>query len=488
MIGFAYFLVPMLIAYCLMARRHGHRQAIINLLGFNLLFDFDFGALMPGGFMLPAVLVLLGIFVVTELLAPRYRGTTLLGRRHLTSFVALGVFAAWMTVVVCLNKMADWGIPRSAYYGFRQFGAAIAFFVVGARLARGGSIGQFFASFTVGCAFAALVGIVQTFSQGTLLTSNTGANYLGIFQPLPGRALDRRDVVESADSFVAAVRTISFGGVSFYRGWGPYDGAVQVYANCGLILLVMLLNRTSMNTTAAAVMFGTIVIGVVASFYRVGLVTFFGLLVWIFVVKFQRPSRLVAVFAPIVLVLLIAIAMSPSATTAIAAQFDGLFGERARRETDSLNGRLQLWTVAAEDIGKSPLWGTGQTLTSYRAGWSQLDDPDIDISAHSTVLEYMYRAGVPAGVAYLACVFATLRKLRLLFRHKSLDRTARAYFEGMFYGFLYIFISGLTASMQSTIQVGAFAWLIIGYVLTYRLSQPSQRKTETNVGSLAYAM
>src|SRR6266540_3804435 len=100
MLGYALFLIPMTIAFAWVSYMRGVKQALLDLLAFNLMFNFDFSALLPNNTNLLLQHVLLIAFVGVEILGLLVMGNRRLMWRTLLVFTAVGALLLWLSMAI----------------------------------------------------------------------------------------------------------------------------------------------------------------------------------------------------------------------------------------------------------------------------------------------------------------------------------------------------------------------------------------------------
>ncbi len=489
MLGYALFLIPMTIAFAWVSFARGMKQALLDLLAFNLFFSFDFSALLPNNTNLLLLHVLLIAFVGIGILGLLTRGRFRLTRRALLVFVAVAVLLLWLSMAIFVDKMTMWGVSRTLNYIVRGYLLNALFIGVGVYLAKYDRLERFGKIFLIAGAIAGLIAIVQTVSGGALLTNDKIDNYLGIFQPLGDKAIGRRDQAEAVINYLEIVKTIRFGELSFYRASAGFDGSYISFCVVALISLCLLISRDKHTSRWLFIPMVLSIAGFVAAFNRTAIITFVFLSFCAFLVQFRSVvSRRVLVrwLIPLAIAGLIALSFAAPIANVVAANLDGLFGSRADREVSSLSGRSSLWSYVVSEVWRSPIVGSGNPITLYRAGWGLNDNPEVDVSAHNSFLEFAYRGGiVPAMLFILLISFCIVRSFRLS-RSKALQTHERNIFLALSFATVGLVLLNLTASMIIVSQVAALFWILCGYLSAYWPVFDNQMVSRSDVhGNLA---
>jgi hypothetical protein len=475
MLGYALFLVPMAIAYGWVSWMHGGKQALLDLLAFNLMFNFDFAALLPNNTNLLLLHVLLIAFIGVEILGFLVTGNLRLTWRTLLVFAAVGALLLWLSMAIFVNKLPVWGVSRTLNYIVRGYLLNALFIIVGVHLAKSDRLERFGKIFLIAGAVSGMIAIVQTVSNGALLTNDKIDNYLGIFQPLGDKAIGRRDQAESVINYLEIVKTIHFGDISFYRASAGFDGSYISFCIIALISLCLLISRDKHTSRWLFIPITLSIAGFVAAFSRTAIITFVFLSFCAFLVQFRSvvSHRVLGRWViPLAVAGLIVLSLAAPIANVVAANFDGLLGSRAGREVGTLNGRSSLWSYVVSEAWRSPIIGSGKSITLYRAGWGVDDNPDVDISAHNSFLEFAYRGGlVPALLFTLLFCFCLVRAWRLS-RSRLLSPHKHFLFFVLFITTASMGILNMTASMITVPQFAALFWILCGYLATYR-SAPS---------------
>ncbi len=471
MLGYLFFAVPMTVAFIWIARGWGVRQALLDLIAFNVLFNFDFGALLPGSIGMTVLdLLLLGLlgYEFLNILVSGRAGTPV---RVLVILAVAGIFVTWLVVAAFLNK--EWDLSRTTVYVVHRYIFTASFIFVGMRLAKGNRLARFGKILFTSSVLVGLISMIQTASRGAILTNDRSDSYLGIFQPLGGKAIALRDLNEATMDFTNVVRTIQFGGYSFYRAPGTYDVVVPILCVVAIIAFCLLTNRAK----SSFLLFVPLVlslIGIVVAFNRTAVVAFATVGAAVSVVRLRSllSRRMIARWAiPILAIAVAALLFIQPISTVVAASLDGFFGTRAERDVGSLNGRTLLWANILPDITSNLLIGTGKPITLAKAGWGTDDNPEIDVGTHNGFLEYAYRGGiVPAAIFVLLLGFCLTRSLQLS-RSKAVPADQRAQFFALAAATAGFVLLSVTMVPMYVVQVGALFWVGCGYLAAYRVER-----------------
>jgi len=470
MLGYALFLIPMAIAFVWLSYTQSVKQALLDLLAFNLLFNFDFAALLPNNSNVLLIHLLLLVFVGLELLNLLTAKRFSLSVRAILIFLAAFLLLSWLGGAILVNKIGAVGARSVINYILRVYGLNTLFIIVGMRLAKSGDLERFGKVFLLASALVGVISIVQASSGGVLLTSERNDKYLGLFQPLGERAVNQRDLAEAVINYLYAIQTIRFGDLSFFRASGTFNGSYVSLCLAALMSLCLLTSRKGNLVLPLFVTLFLSIAGFVAAFNRTAIVTFIFLAGLIFLVRFRAllSSRVILRWCmPILFAALIAVVFSRSLSTVVAANLDRFIGSRADREVSSLNGRSSLWAYVISEVRRSPIVGSGQAITLYRAGWGVDDNTNVDLTAHNSFLEFAYRGGiVPAVLFIILFCFCLLRSWKL-FRNSMLPSRLRLIFFTLLIAIVGIGLLNMTASMMTVPQSAALFWILCGYLATY---------------------
>ncbi len=484
LLRYGLFLVPMLVAGVWIARRHGFKQALYDLLAFNLLFSFDFADLLPGNSTMRSIHLLMLAILGYQLLRSLTLGKIRLSLQLLQITSLSMLFLVWMTGATLINKTASSGLIGTLSYIIINYALSVMFLFVGIRLAHDQAASRFVRVMLIASVIVAGIALVQTGSDGRLLTSNSSDYYLGIFQPLGDKRIARRDVAEVALNFGDAVRTIRFGNLSFYRAAGSYDGAAYMLFLASIVLIGFMLSRQIKMPKWVPVALIITTAGFVASFSRTMIATFALLACALILIRFRDviSRRVLSWVAGVVLVLLTLVAFVPPITQVVSANLDGLFGARGERDINSLNGRTVLWSYVIGQIQAHPLTGSDAPITAARAGWGASTDEMLDVGAHNIILDYTYRGGLPAGVALCVLLVLSLWRALALWLSPALTASQRQ-------GFLIVLLSGvgfllvnLMSAPMKIPQLGAIFWIGCGYLAAASFQQSSAGTVALPVG------
>jgi F0F1-type ATP synthase membrane subunit c/vacuolar-type H+-ATPase subunit K len=467
MLGYALFLIPMMIAFVWVSIKRTVKQALLDLIAFNVLFNFDFSALLPNdtNLLLLHVLViaLVGLDFARALISGRLRTT----RRVLWVLAAVILLLGWLSVATMIHRMPSWGVARTLNYVIRGYLLNGLFFYVGLQIATRARFERFGKILLVGSAIVGAIAIVQTVSGGALLTSDRADTYLGIFQPLGDKAIGRRDQAQAVINYIEIVKTIRFGGLSFYRASGTFEGAYVTLCMVALATLCLLTSKERRITPWLFLPLFLTFAGFVGAFNRTAIVTFVVLGLFVLLVRFPAllaPRVLLRWFVPLACAALLAVVFIEPLSNVVAANLDGFFGSRGSREVASLNGRSTLWAYVFSEIRQHPIFGSGQSITLYRAGWGVNDNSDIDVSTHNSFFEFAYRGGLVPGILFVVLVSFCLLRSWALSRDRRLSPHDRLLFFVLFIVTSALVLLNFTASMIIVPQVVALIWILCGYL------------------------
>lgn len=471
LLRYAIFLIPMAAVFVWVAGRWGVRQALLDLIAFNLMFDFDFGAIIPGGIYFLLLHLLLIMFLAYEGITWIERGFAVKVRvRTLLVLAIAALMTVWLVVAVFVNKAEAWGLARTAWNTTRQYVFSALFIFVGIRLAVDRSLIRFGKIFLVASGLNALVAIVQTASSGRWLTNIDSPYYLGVFQPLGSRFLERRALTEAGLDFTNTIRSIRFGDIVFYRGWGAFDGANSVMVSVAILALCLLLVAGGRKRSLPLiVLFVLASLAMFVALYRTALIAF-GLVVGVVLLIRWRQlltPRFIGRAAALLLVAgLVLLPFIRPISTIVAANLDGFFGSRAV-QIGSFNNRDKVWAFALKEIQRSPLVGSGVSLTYLNVGWGPNNNPEIDVGAHNSFIEYAYRGGVLPGLLLLALSGYTILRATRLARDQALPVEERGIFFAVAAALAGLFVTHLVGSQMAIAQVAALFWIPCGYLAAY---------------------
>jgi hypothetical protein len=472
--GYLLFVVPMLVWGTIVSVRRGIRQAFLDLIAFNMLFAFDFAALLPGSLALYLVHVLALIFALAAAIVAATRPYAL--QRHSVKWLLwIGALMAWILIAYTIANSEEGAIGASIQYVIRVYGLNSLYAVVGVYVGLSwGRLTRFIKVYLFACVCAGLISFVQFASGGAVLTSDFGANYLGIFQPLGDRQLLRRDSFEEALGFVNAVRTIQFAGLTFYRASSTMDGVYILLAAVSVGLFYYLLSPSK----SSKVLFIPFLITYINGFLGLNrtAIAISTAMLAVLVVMNRRSllrQRVLRRWAfPAVVGVVAALLLSGQIAPLVLAAYDAFLGDKGAAEVGTLNGRSSLWTFVGQEIGMHPVFGSPDAITSYQAAWAPDDNPENDIGAHNSYLEMAYRFGLPAGIAY------TLLCVQMLLAMQNRRRQATNSNQKSVYGALFLVLFALallnfTASGVSYIHQTALFWLCGGIANSRLLSERS---------------
>ncbi len=469
MIGYALFLVPMATAFWAIARRHGARQAFLDLIAFNLLFAFDFTSLLPGETNLQLLHVLLLAYLSYEAARMLQYRRMAVRLRLLIVIIAAMALVGWVGLASLENRLDDWGPVRVINYVVRIYLFSALFLFVGAAIAHRDRLRRFLLIFCLGGMVVGAISLVQTLSMGTMLTSDTSPRYLGIFQPEGPQSFQTRMEYLIATDFINQVRKVTVGNFTFYRATGTFNGATVNLCIGALVALCLLTSREPAPRWLLPA-FVLMLAGVAVAFVRTFLGTLVLLTAFVLLVRFHTvflSRRILSWLIPLIGLSLIGALTLPPVQAAIFVIYDSYFGEKAGRELMSLNGRVALWSVVLEQIGHNPLFGTNRPITMLEVSWGTNASPEFGLSTHNSFLEVAYNAGLlPAFLLASLFGFSLYRSARLML-DRSTPPGEHSLFLALFVAIVAMFIVNQTGDWMNAGPVAALFWAICGCLATY---------------------
>ena len=477
MLGYALFLVPMVLAFWLIARRQGARQALLDLIAFNLFFAFDFTAITPGQTNVQLLHLLLLLYLGYEAACLLQQGRLTLRLRLLLVLVAAALLIGWVGLASVENRLGEWGAIRVINYVTRIYLLSALFLFVGAALVRAGRLRRFLLIFCFAGMLVGAISLIQSASLGRWLAGDTDPRYLGVFQPVGDAAFQARLQYFAATDFINQVRKITVGGVTVYRAIGTFNGAPAALVVGALVALCLLTARDPMPRwlpLAFALMVG----GVAAAFIRTMLATFILLAIGVLALRFRSvltSRRSVVWLLPMLFVGLLFSLLLPPVQTALAVTYDGFFGAKAGRELASLNGRTALWSLVLAEIGRHPLFGTNRPIIGLEISWGDNSNPEFGLSTHNSFLEVAYNAGIfPALLLAGLFLFALLRAASLT-ASRRFSRSQRSLFLALLMALAALTIVNQTGDWMNTGQIAALFWILCGFLAAYPRAPLSQQ-------------
>ena len=357
MIGYLLFIIPMAGAFLFIARRYGARQAILDLLAFNLVFAFGFASLLPGNLDITLVHLLLMAFFAVETLNFLHRPVLRVSTRLMLISCLTVIYIGWIVLAVFFNYRGTDQMSSSLNNAVRNFVFWALLMFVGVRLARTNGLYRFGKIFLWACVLVAVVSIIQTASSGQLLRNDEqSVAYLSIFQPLGDKLIERRILSDANVNISESVHVITMGPVAFYRAPGTFDGASIVLCSAAVAVFALLTYRR--NSRKLLLLFLLLTFGFLAAFTRTSIIVFVVVIAFISLLRFRAllSPRLLLGFAAAILIALFAVLLVPFLNRAASALIDGFVGSRSF-EVASLNGRLGLWQYVGDQIPQHPnLW------------------------------------------------------------------------------------------------------------------------------------
>lgn len=481
---FAIFLIPMLIAFFVLWLRYGVTQAILDLLAFNLCFDFDFAALMPGNIKVSMTYLLVIALTFVLLFKAIRSGRIQVNRTALFALSVSLLIALWIGVAFLVNRAGKWSIDSIVIYVIRVYWLHILLILVGMVLARRNQLKRFVAIFLAAALLVSIVSIIQTASDGQLLTHDRSDYYLGFLQPLGDKSVNRRDYTEQSVGFINAVQRIRFGSISFYRSSGTSLGSGEQLGIAAIITLYLALTKRRSKALYLSL----------SSLYLVGLITTFGrtqisivfAVCFLLIIRFWKRFFSLSMLFAILIVLILAIGVTwryfEPISTVVLANLDGFTGDRGGKEVGSLNGRTSLWLYVGSQIIKYPVFGSAEPITFFRAGWAIADD--IDIGAHNSFLDLTYRTGVIPGLLFLWLYLLYLWRAFKFSSIKAIPTETRSVFVLLVLtGIILLVTQSMTTDLIFSPQVAALFWIPCGYVMAYQIRrdvEPHETSTLSN--------
>lgn len=466
MIGYAFFLVPMAVTFLVIARRDGVRQALLDLIAFNLLFAFDFTALMPGDVNVQLLHVLLLIYLAYEVATAAQQGQLRVRLRFLLILALAAAMVGWVALATVENRLGEWGPIRVLNYVTRIYLFSTLFLFVGAALVRGNRLRRFLLVFCFAGMIVGGINVVQSASVGALLAGDTSPRYLGLFQPVGDATYQARMDYFAATDFINQVRKITVGGVIVYRAPGTFNGSSAALVAGALVALCLFTSREPMPRWLPFAL-GLMAAGVAAAFIRTMLATFALLALCVLVLRFRHvlsSRRTLVWLVPMCFVVVLLSLFLPPVQTALGVIYDSFFGTKAGQELVSLNGRVALWSLVLGEIGRNALFGTNRPIIGLEVSWGNNSNPEFGLSTHNSFLEVAYNAGIfPALLLAVFFAFALLRATKLT-ANRQFSPAARSLFLALLVAVLALGIVNQTGDWMNTGQIAALFWIMCGFL------------------------
>ncbi|MFV9504777.1 MAG: O-antigen ligase family protein [Oscillochloridaceae bacterium umkhey_bin13] len=466
----------MLIAFGYLAYRDGYKQALYDLLAFNLLFGFHFAGFVPGGLSIRVIHVLLIVILMYQVLRIILLGKIRMSPALRIVLPVVGIYLLWVVAVSFYHRIPQFGFGSALSYAIITHLLSVAFFVVGIRLAHDQAGARFLRIIVGGSVLVAAIALIQFASTGRWLTSDGSDYYLGLLQPLGANALERREASESALRLSEAVRLIQLGNQRFYRAPGSFDGASNLLMMVGLVLATLFITSSRLVKSWMLPAFLLIVLGFMVAFNRTVIATFIGLalLVFLYQVRFglRLPVRLVRGLliggSLLTIVGLVALLVYSPLQQAVQLVWDIFFGTRAARDFDSLNGRTELWGYVLNEIRLHPWLGNDQPITAVRAGWGTDPNDQVDVGAHNIFFDLAFRNGVMAAVAFAGLFGFSFWRMYRLARDPGLTTEMRKVFLALLVALLGFLAVNLMSAPLRNPSLAAFFWIWLGYLAAFQ--------------------
>ncbi len=311
---------------------------------------------------------------------------------------------------------------------------------------------------------SALIGIMQTFSQGLFLTGQGvygNLNYLGIFPPYPQDAhiLARYNIgnvtIVTHTPFFDVFRAT--GGLNFHNYFGVF-----LVITSTISLSLALYKRNIWLAGLALVQF----LGLAVSYSRAA---YAGLFLSIIVLLFLRKKWLRdLIVVGLLLILVVGIlqlaypevfdAFTYRAYTIVNTPFDPPQEMEARLLTwkSSLHGTLEFWFYFFFGHGTGALVDVeflGQKLTT-----------------HNDILDILYARGLFSFIGWLILLVVVLKDGFRFFRNED-DPFFKGLAAGSFAGILGVLLAGLNQSVLHVEETGILIWFIFGIIVFLRRRQ-----------------
>lgn len=433
---------------------------VLILLAFFIAFRIEFE--IKGASLAPVELMLIFLLAVTAYRFIRHPKDFDFKRIHLIPFLVFLLFA----IPSRIPLLEIHGPVQGVWHLFRNFVELIPlmYLVLIFNLKGKDQIRSLVLILLTASGLSALIGIIQTFSQGMLLTGQGvygNLNYLGIFPPYPSNAhvLARYNIgnvtIVTHTPFLDVFRAT--GGLNLHNYFGVF-----LVLTSTITLSLALYKRSIWLTGLAFIQF----LGMAVSYSRAA---YAGVFLSIAVLLFMRKKwarDLIVIGLLFVLVIGVLQLAYPEvfdafiyrAYTIVNTPFDPPMEMEARLFTwkSSLHGTMQFWFNFFFGHGTGALVDVeflGQKLTT-----------------HNDILDILYTRGFFSFIAWVVLLVVILKDGLRLFRNET-DPFFKGLAAGAFAGILGVLVSGLNQSVLHVEETGILLWFIFGIIVFLRRRQ-----------------
>ena len=329
-------------------------------------------------------------------------------------------------------------------------------------------------------ALEATIGVVQTASQGRLLTGfyNNNNLYLGFLSPLPRVMIP--PVVSTEVSSGATTDNGIFVG-SIFRAVGTHLQAnwfaVSMVGGIALCMGPMLVRqqpRWLRLWAMGAISLMLLALGL--SFTRTGYVAFAAMCVWyvMFWQGFYQRLRTMQIIFVITLIALVVLVIGGLSFDSVRIKLGETVVTRLQGMQQPLealvqeNFRIKLWRIAFDRVGDSPWFGVREPIKLQQI--NPYMPLNIDVPLHNQLVSSIYNGGYILGGFYLFTHFWLLWKSGQLKSHKKYKPMLETWAITANLGFVGLAVESIGINWMAGASLPGLFWLLAGItVMQYRV-------------------
>lgn len=325
----------------------------------------------------------------------------------------------------------------------------------------------------VGASLGGAAALMQTVSQGLLLSGMlTNARYLGIFPPLPP------DVI--AD-YSADLQTKLYLSGGMFRGHGTFlthNGFGVLLASTIFLTWGLMRSAPPAKRLFWGVMLGAQVMGVIVTFSRSAwaavLAGIFLLVAWNARAMLKRPSVFWGLVGTVALVLVSGVAAALAAPSFLE-RFLTLFSPT---QVPEFAWRIAVWRFALSQVQAQPLLGTGSTMIDNAIAQIPASGPLARFSTHNLFMDVLYQRGVVVLLLYAGFWLIWLASILKLLREQTANPLGRDFILGLLAAGFAFLVSGVGSASMNLENLATLFWFLFGSVICLRWQILEQPATE----------
>ena len=332
------------------------------------------------------------------------------------------------------------------------------FFLVLVNIRRVGTLKTVAVVLVVLAALSSVVGTIQTFSDGRILTGigpHGNFKYLGLFPPLSPESYPLAHLTLGAKTVISHAPDSdvfrAHGGANNHN----HFGAFLIPTLSLTVALCLLLERRRIVFFLLAL---PQVMAVILCLSRGALVGLAVALAILWVMVKNRTRSLITILLLFLIVF--------SILTVFRPDIMEVFTERTVefadvRKAHGMEPREEAWRLSAKETSKRPLIGHGTgSLKEFKLS-------GIPLTSHNEILDILYSRGAIALAGWLVFLFLILKDSLAAFKAGT-DPHVKAIGGGIFAGLLGMSVTGLTQILIHIPDTAGLIWLCCGLAATAR--------------------